>query len=177
MRFLASLPLLTLLAGGHLFATILPTFTITPSPIIVSANNTYGFDFVLTNNDGTNWLAVSGVQPLTDVPDLIIWDAAFSTSLPILAPNSSITIPWVLDTDGLAQFSVPASLDANLLPYTGSITIEFDFFDNDPAGLGASLVGSDVATAQFDVATPEPASFALLALGGASLVLLRRRSR
>ena len=70
----------------------------------------------------------------------------------------------------------PQSVDVNGLTYSFTgLAPGFDFtVTPDSNGLLFTALNNGIATT---TATPEPASLGLLAIGGASLLLLRRRSR
>lgn len=174
---------LALLAFGAILgaAPLAPTLTISPGSRTILPSTNYGFGYVIVNEDPALWLVPVGIQPLSDVPGLLTWSATDVFDYPILAPLASTgTIPWIQDTQGLIQFTTAAILSFSS-PYSGTITVDFEYYDDDPLS-GGTLVDTISASAEFTLdegtpgEVPEPATWVTLA-AGLGLVLISRRRR
>ncbi len=163
---------------------------------VLSGNNqTVGWGMLLTwdgsyQSDTTDWIVPTAVQLLTD-PSPVGTAADFTDLLGPwffnygpsgIAPGGSLNLTWSQGTTGFAEFAFPASSFPLTSP-TLTIEMDYDVYDNDPAGGGNWLASAALdTTAQFQVTapspfvpTPEPGTWGLAAVGAAVLLAARRR--
>jgi hypothetical protein len=159
-------------ADGISFGTLPATGSVSGSP-----GSTVGWGYTLTNNT-SNWLEAvdlsAGSFTIGSPVAIIFFD------LPILAPQTSVTVQFNAQTDaGLYELDLfpNAPLGAS---NTGTFLLDSQYFSGDPLSCGLScLIGAaPELTANYTAtvtSVPEPASLILLVSGLLGVGCWRRR--
>lgn len=155
-----------------------PIFTLLPSAgsDAASPGDTVGWGYSIFNDDPSDWLVISSLNSdpfqYGTVSDLFDY--------PILAPDTTATMPYVGGLLGLAEFTWDLTAPAGFTN-SGVFTIGAEIWNGDPF-LGGTFVSTlPDFTVSYDISTaaetqvPEPPTLALLGAGLVCIVALRRR--
>jgi hypothetical protein len=155
-----------------------PIFTLLPEAgsSVASPGDTVGWGYEIFNDDPTDWLVIESLSP--GLFEQGTYSELFD--YPILAPDTTVTAPYVAGLQGLAEFTWDATAPAGFLN-SGIFTIGADLWDGDPFAGGLPVSDLFTFTAPYNISTaaetqvPEPPTLALLGIGLACIAALRRR--
>ncbi len=140
--------------------------------IVAAAGETVGFGYQITNTSLDRWLVLAALDAGVfgqGTPDAGLFD------FPILAPGTSITVPYD-GSSGLFAFTWSPFAPAGFVNQ-GLFTLAADWFDADPFSDGTHLEAADDASASYRLAVvPEPGTGLLLGIGLAAMAVRCRRS-
>jgi hypothetical protein len=171
-----ALAVLLLLVGLGLtpHAALASTFTFDTLPatgtLSGAAGDMLGFGYTLTNPSATDWLVITSLDAgvfLEGIADASLFD------FPVLAPGTSVAVPFATGVSGLFAFTWDpiAPLGAS---NAGVFTLGGEWWSGDPLGGGVFLTDAAAASASYQVVVAsEPALSSLLAL---LLAAVARRS-
>lgn len=153
----------------------------TTGEIAGAPGSTIGWGYSITNLDTTAWLSFSGLStdPFANGTALSLFD------FPTLAPGASVTVPFLVDTQGLFQLTWDLTAPVGTVE-TGTFLLTAGWYDADPFTGGqfldsaATLPAAYIATvtAPPDAPVPEPSTLLLAASGFATWgVMAWRRGR
>ncbi len=179
-HLLAAAAALAITTGAH----AAPSLTLAPASIGALPGLSSGWGFSLLN-DSDNYLLVTGTAfnpaPQSAFGSYIGWlDAAFT----VLAPHETLAQAYDHAAGtGLGEFTLAGSAAGEL---AGTLELDYALFSADPS---SAAFNPDLDTVAFDLALtadakvsvlagqlPEPASLALVTLGGMAAALVRRRA-
>jgi PEP-CTERM motif len=180
IRFIPVLAILLVLMASPSARADSWSFSLLPPDGAISgpAGATIGWGYNITNNSATDWLVLTGLNSdnfQNGTPDSSYFD------LPILAPGANLMTPFDA-TSFSGLFALTWDLDAPVgFVNTGTFVLSAEFWDNDPLAGGNFVATADNESAAYSATVspastvPEPAT-AFLALAGAAMVALKRRS-
>lgn len=188
----------TVLATGLQAAFIPPSFGLIPGDISGAAGQQVGWGFFIYNNDETNWISITSLNPAMQTNASIM--ASFTDFLsPLGGPTDFALAPgdfWYVDPfdfgsqAGAAAYEIAADAALNAVD-TGILRLGFDVFDGNPL-LGANSLGSftldDELSPLYSVTVttsnlpeppevPEPATWGMAALALGAAGVLRRKQK
>jgi len=146
--------------------------------VTAPAGTTIGWGYTITNLDSNNWLETTAINSdlfQNGTPDASIFD------LPILAPGTTITVPYVAGISGLFDFTWNADVPVGFINQ-GTFLLSGDFFAGDPLAGGNFLQSGLDAPAAYSVTVsnststvPEPSTVVLLFGGLMAVSLIKSR--
>lgn len=177
IRLLVLSLVVMLLAGPAAFADTWTFGLLPPSGAVSGApGSTVGWGYTITNQSGTNWLVLSGLNAgsFQNGTPTSIFD------FPILAPGQTIFISFdFLNLLGLYALTWDSNAPIGFVN-SGTFVLDAEWWDGDPFGDGQFLDLADPQSANYSAtasaaAVPEPSTLLLLAAGLGALYLPRRR--
>lgn len=156
------------------------TFSLLPEDGSVSgaAGSTIGWGYTIANPSATDWLWLT---TLSADPFLHATADASVFLFPILAPGSSVTVPYSVDAfEGLFQMTWDADAPVGFTN-SGRIVLGGEFWSGDPLAGGSFVDFADDQSAAYTAtvtgnvsSVPEPGTLLLTSIGALGLLGVRK---